>query len=268
MPAADELLPMTWAIDLDGVVWLAEEPIAGATAAVAALRAAGEQVVFVTNNSSVRLVDLEAKLRRQGIDIPGAVVSSAAVVAGLVTPAERVLCCGGPGLEEALVARGAQVKVNDGTPVGPVDAVVVGFHRDFDFARMDVASAAVRSGARLLASNDDATYPTPAGPIPGGGAILAGIERASGARAVVAGKPYPPMVDHLRARCGPTGIVVGDRADTDGRLAQGLGWPFALVLSGVTVEAGGLDPPPDEVAATLDALVRRRLAGPASAAKC
>ncbi|MEJ7583862.1 MAG: HAD hydrolase-like protein [Acidimicrobiales bacterium] len=150
------------------------------------------------------------------------------------------------------------MSVNDGSPKGPVEVVVVGFHRDFDFARMDVASAAVRGGARLLASNDDATYPTSAGPIPGGGAILAGIERASGARAVVAGKPYGPMIEHLRSRCGPHGIVVGDRPDTDGQLAVGLGYPFALVLSGVTIDAGGLDPAPDEVAATLAALVGGR----------
>ena len=37
---------MGWALDLDGVIWLADEPIPGAAAAVARLRAAGEDVVF------------------------------------------------------------------------------------------------------------------------------------------------------------------------------------------------------------------------------
>lgn len=252
---------MTWALDLDGVVWLADEPIAGAAGAVAALRAAGEQVVFITNNSSMRRTDQEAKLARHGIEAAGDLVTSAAVVAELVGPGERVLCCGGPGLADALTERGAEVIVNDGTEVSAIDAVVVGFHRHFDFARMDVASAAVRAGARFLASNDDATYPTPSGPIPGGGAILAGIERAAGARAVVAGKPYAPMVEHLRRRFGPRGTVVGDRPDTDGALARALGWRFALVLSGITTDPASVDPPPDEVASSLASLVERTLPG-------
>lgn len=258
-----------WALDLDGVVWLAEEPIAGAAGAVAVLRDAGQRVVFITNNSSVRLADQEAKLASQGIEAAGDVVTSAVVVAGLVAAGERVLSCGGPGLAEALTAGGAEVVVNDGSPVAPVDAVVVGFSRDFDFARLDVASAEVRRGARLLASNDDATYPTPTGPVPGGGAILAAIERASGARAMVAGKPYPPMVEHLRARFGSTGTMVGDRADTDGRLARAVGWRFALVLTGVTTDATNVDPRPDDVASSLAALVERwRAARTATAGDC
>ena len=37
--------------DLDGVVWLAREPIPGASDAIARLRASGRRVLFVTNNS-------------------------------------------------------------------------------------------------------------------------------------------------------------------------------------------------------------------------
>jgi len=225
---------MTWILDLDGVVWLREQPIPGAAEAVARLRTAGERVGFVTNNSAALLSDQEAKLAAQGIPATGDVVTSAMVAATLVRPGERVLVTGGPGLAEALAGAGAEVVVNDGTGVGEVDAVVVGLHLEFDYARLRVAADAVRRGARLLASNDDATFPTPAGPIPGGGAILAAVERATGVTAVVAGKPHPPMVEVLRARYGGDGTIVGDRLDTDGLLARELGWRFVLVLSGVT----------------------------------
>jgi 4-nitrophenyl phosphatase len=237
--------------DLDGVVWLAEAAIAVSPLAIARLRAAGHSVAFVTNNSSSPLADIEAKLARQGIDGAGAVVGSAEVTAGLVEPGQRVLVAGGPGLVEALEARGAEVVRNDGRDPGPVDAVAVGFHRDFDYERLRVATAAVRAGARLLASNDDATYPTPDGPIPGGGSILAAVERASGVRAVVAGKPYQAMADLIRGRFGAAGLVVGDRADTDGRLATAMGWRFGLVLSGVTTDPAGVEPRPELVAADL-----------------
>lgn len=251
-----------WVIDLDGVVWLSDQPIEGAAGAVSRLQAAGHRVAFVTNNSSVTVADQEAKLAAHGIGGAGLVVTSAQAVAGLVGQGERVLCCGGPGLAEGLAARGATVVPGDGDGGRDVevDVVVVGLHRDFDYERLAVAATAVRRGARLLASNADATFPTPAGLVPGAGAILAAVETASGQRAVVAGKPHPPMVEHLRALLGPVGTVVGDRVDTDGALARALGWRFALVLSGVTpaVEPGA-EPVPDVVAPTLAALVEAEL---------
>lgn len=248
----------SFVIDLDGVVWRGRQPIDGSAEAVTALRAAGHEVLFVTNNSWAPIADVEAKLAAQGIPADGGVISSAAAAAALVEPGQRVLCCGGPGLVEALLARGATLQ----TSGEEVDAVVVGYHRDFDYQAMSAAAAAVRNGARLLASNDDATYPSDEGLLPGCGAILAGIERASGQAAVVAGKPYPPMVRAVRARChGGDGVVVGDRLDTDGALARALGWPFWLVLTGVAragdvkAMADGGGEVPDRVDADLAGLV-------------
>ena len=91
-----------WALDLDGVVWLGDEPIAGSAAAIARLRAAGHRVLFVTNNSSVVVSDVEAKLARMGIPAVGDVVTSAVVAADLVQPGEVALVCAGPGVTEAL----------------------------------------------------------------------------------------------------------------------------------------------------------------------
>ena len=166
---------MAWVLDLDGVVWLADRPIEGAADAIAELRRRGEAVAFVTNNSAVTRADVEDKLRRFGIEPGDGVVTSAMAAATLVTPGETVLVCGGPGIEAELRARQVEV-VRD----GDADAVLVGFHRDFDYERMRIASTAVRNGARLIATNDDATYPTPDGPIPGGGSILASVATASG----------------------------------------------------------------------------------------
>ncbi len=245
---------MGYALDLDGVVWLADQPIAGSAGAVARLRAAGERLLFCTNNSMQSAADVEAKLGKHGIPAEGAVITSAMAAATLVDPGERVLICAGPGVHQAVVERGA-IPVHDGS----ADAVLVGLHLDFDYDRLRVAAAAVGGGARLLATNDDATYPTPSGPIPGGGAILAAIETATGVRATVAGKPNAPMVDLVRARLGANGVMVGDRVDTDGRFAAVLGYRFALVLSGVTRSATGLDPMPDLVAPDLATLVDRLL---------
>jgi 4-nitrophenyl phosphatase len=245
---------MPFALDLDGVVWLADQPIAGAAEAVAELRAAGEAVAFVTNNSSQPVREVEAKLEAQGIPPLDAVITSAMAAADLVEPGERVLVCAGPGVVEALEGRGA-IPVRD----GDADAVLVGFHRDFDYERLRIAARAVRRGARLLATNDDSSYPTPDGPIPGGGAILAAVVTATGVQATVAGKPNAPMAALVRRRLGDDGVMVGDRPDTDGRFAHALGYRFALVHTGVTPAGVVVDPAPDLVAPDLRQLVRALL---------
>lgn len=243
---------MGWVFDLDGVIWRGDEPIAGAAQAIGTLLAGGADVLFVTNMSAVPVAEVEAKLARHGIDGRGRVVTSAQAVATLVHPGERVLVCAGDGVREVLVARGATV-----VDEGPADAVVVGWHRDFDYARMTAAARAVWGGARLLATNADATYPTAEGLLPGGGAILASIATATGATPEIAGKPHAAIVDLVRDRLGATGFMVGDRADTDGAFARALGYRFVLVLTGVTTAADlPVDPAPDLVAANAGEAVR------------
>jgi 4-nitrophenyl phosphatase len=249
--------PLNWVLDLDGVVWLGDSAIPGAARAVTQLQERGDIVVFVTNNSYLPVGDVEAKLSRFEIAAVGAVISSSMAAAELVDRGQRVLVCGGPGVVEAVEGRGALAVSNDKELEEPVDAVIVGFHREFDYDRMRRAATAVRDGARLIATNDDATYPTSDGPIPGAGSILASIQRASGVNAVVAGKPYVPIADLLRRRFGESGTVVGDRPDTDGRLARVLDYRFALVLTGVTGrdDLATVEPKPDTVAPDLAALV-------------
>ena len=194
--------------------------------------------MFVTNNSSALIATQEDALATIGIPAVGDVLTSAVAASALVRPGERVLVCGGPGIAEAVVARGATPVAGDDPAGIDVEAVLVGFHREFDYERMRIAASAVRRGARLIATNDDATYPTPDGPIPGGGAILASVATASGRQPMVAGKPYEPMAVAVRALLGePHGdlLMVGDRASTDGAFAVTLGCPFALVRTGVTL---------------------------------
>jgi glycerol-1-phosphatase len=216
-------------------------------------------VLFATNFSYGRRAELEDKLRGAGIDPAGGVVTSAMAAARLVEMGERVHVCGGPGVTEAILARGATVA----GPGEPADAVIVGFHREFDFERLDAAFQAVRGGARLLATNDDATYPVPGGALPGGGSIVAAVAYASGSDPVFAGKPYQPMADLVaELAAGPIEMMVGDRPSTDGRFATTLGAPFGLVLSGVTASADASAPPaPAFVGDDLAALVRSMLDG-------
>jgi 4-nitrophenyl phosphatase len=251
---------VVWILDLDGVVWLAEDVIPGVPEAVDRLREAGNTILFLTNNSSRPVVELVKKFRGMGISVDSdEIVTSAQAAATMVEPGSTVLVCAGAGVREALEERGVHM-----VDEGDADAVIVGFHTEFDYWRLNAAYQALRGGARLIGTNDDTTYPTPNGPMPGGGSLLAAVAAAGGVEPEVAGKPYQPMADTVRARIGGAvddGWLVGDRPDTDGLMAKRLGIPFALVFSGVTSEDDlPVDPEPVTTAPDLATLVRQELA--------
>jgi 4-nitrophenyl phosphatase len=253
---------MTWLLDCDGVVWLSEQPIPGASEAVARLRASGRRVVMLTNNSYPRLSDHLEKLARLGMPTdPSDVLSSAMAAAFLLEAGERAFVLGGPGVIDELTARGvAVVTPADGKEVGHVDAVVVGMYPAFDYSSLAQAATALHNGARLIGTNEDATFPTPHGLLPGAGSLLSAVAKAGQAVPTIAGKPYPPTVSLVHERIGEVQMVVGDRPSTDGLLARRLETRFGLVLTGVTPsDHGKLDPEPDLEEPDLLALVQREL---------
>jgi 4-nitrophenyl phosphatase len=252
--------PGTWIIDLDGVIWLAEQPIPGSAEAVGQLRHAGYGVVFATNNAAPTVDELRQRLARAGIAAgPDEIVTSAQAAASMLEAGSSAVVCGEAGLVEALEARGVTVVAE-----GPADAVVVGWTRRFDFELLSTAAGAVRAGARFIGTNEDPTHPTPQRLLPGAGAILAAVATAAQATPEVAGKPHEPVVALLRSRVPDAVLVVGDRPSTDGALARRLELPFALVRTGVT--ADGREPmvvEPDEEAEDLASLVARHVGAPA-----
>jgi 4-nitrophenyl phosphatase len=201
-------------------------------------------VVFVTNNSYATREEQESHLDLVGIPAAGDVVTSAMAAASLVEPESRVLVCGGPGLVEAVRERKAHpvsMAEYDENREG-IEAVVVGFHRTFDYEVLRRAHEAIRHGARFIASNTDSTYPTPDGPIPGGGSIVAAVTTASGVTPHVAGKPHRTMATLVRstvAGVDSSTVMIGDRLSTDGRFARELGCRFGLVRSEVSADEIG-----------------------------
>lgn len=246
--------------DLDGVVWLMHQPIVGSVEAIDRLRKAGHRVLFVTNNSFSTLAKQEAALAKIGIEAEGDVCTSAGAAALLLAPGERVLVAGGLGIVEAVEAAGAIVVARTDDAMSDtefsalatkVDTVVAGYHNTFDYRGLTRAVAPILAGARLIGTNDDPTYPTPAGLIPGGGSILAAIAKAGGVRPIIAGKPFASMGQLVRKRLGIDDLSVawmaGDRDSTDGAFARLVGAKFALMLSGVSESPDDRTVTPDGV---------------------
>ena len=225
-------------LDLDGVVYVGPDAVPGAAEAIAAAAARGLRCVYVTNNASRPPAKVGAHLRELGVPADDAdVVTSAQLAAGILAarlPAGApVLVVGGAGLVEALAEQGLRaVRSMDDAPL----AVVQGFGPDVGWRELAEGARAVRAGLFWVASNLDLTVPTPHGPAPGNGALVAAVAEAGGRRPdAVAGKPEPRAFADAAARAGSARpIVVGDRLDTDLEGARAAGIPGLLVLTGIT----------------------------------
>jgi HAD superfamily hydrolase (TIGR01457 family) len=244
--------------DLDGVLYRGEEVVPAAPPTLAAIRRTRVRPVFLTNNSSRTPEQVADKLRGFGIPAdPAEVVTSALATAELLAAGGggRAFVVGEEGVRRALVDVG--IEVVDGEPM-QADLVVVGFDGAATYERLKEACLLVQRGARLVATNADASYPAADGLWPGAGALLAVITTTTGAEPEVVGKPFPPLLEAgLRRGGGGRVLVVGDRLDTDIEGAVRLGWDSLLVLTGVSTreEAEVAGPRPTFVGADVGALL-------------
>ncbi|MFE6837579.1 MULTISPECIES: HAD hydrolase-like protein [unclassified Streptomyces] len=226
-------------LDLDGVVYAGGEAIAYAVESLAAARADGMHLAYVTNNA-LRTPDAVAEhLSELGIPTEAAeVITSAQAVARLIAeqvePASKVLVIGGEGLRVALRERGL-VPVDSAEEAG-LAAVVQGYGGpELPWGRFAEASYAINRGVPWYVSNTDLTIPGARGIGPGNGAAVEVVRIATGAEPQVAGKPLPPMHRETVLRTGAERpLVVGDRLDTDIEGAFNGEVDSLLVLTGVT----------------------------------
>jgi HAD superfamily hydrolase (TIGR01450 family) len=249
-------------LDLDGCVWVGDQPLPGAVEAIEALRASGKRVAFVTNDSRHALEDHVRKLWGIGLRASLAdVVSAPAAMQHLLADTRRgrtAFVIGGDAIQRHVAEAGCRI-LNDTDLASRADVVVVAHDEDLVYDDVRNASLAVRRGADLLATSRDPTLPMPDGLWPGTGAILAAIETASGRAGSIVGKPEPQLFYTALDRLGEgRTLVVGDRLDSDIAAAAKAGLDSALVLTGGTTreEADAAeDPRPTTIAESLAALV-------------
>lgn len=235
-------------LDLDGVVYVGDEAVPGAVEAIERLRRAGRRVVYATNNASRSAEEVAAALTKLGVDADaGDVVTSAMAAAealrGRLAPGSAVLVVGSDALAREVRRVGLRpVTVADERPV----AVVQGYAPDVGWRQLAEAAVAIRAGAQWVATNTDLTLPTPRGPLPGNGSLVAALRAALGREPdLVVGKPQPTLFETaLRSTPRHRALVVGDRLDTDIAGARRAGLDSLLVLTGVTAEADLADAPP------------------------
>jgi len=252
MPHSDRLLLL---VDLDGVVYRGADPVPGVAAVLMARVNAGDDVVYVTNNSMHYRADYVTRLTDLGAPIAADRVVSAPRATALYLrerhpEVKRVLAVGASGLDRELRDVGLEV-VNSGfvaermakegidgvAAAGSPGAVVAGVDPQMTYLRLAAAADCIRAGARFIATNRDPTYPIERGLRPGAGSIVAAIEVASGIKPVTIGKPEPLLMEeaaHAVGRDPKEAIVIGDGIVTDLAAANAVGARTILMLTGVT----------------------------------
>jgi 4-nitrophenyl phosphatase len=223
--------------DMDGVLWRGDQALPGMADFFAFLRGREIPFVLASNNSSRSQSDYTAKLAKMGIadiQIDQIVTSGTTTVDYLRTtysPSTRLHVLGGDGLKRMIADAGLQMVDHD------AEVVVAGIDFDLTYERLKRAALQIRAGAVFIGTNDDATFPSTEGLVPGAGSILAALKTATEREPIVMGKPglamFHTSLRVLGTQAGRT-LMIGDRINTDIEGAQAAGLKTALVLSGVT----------------------------------
>jgi glycerol-1-phosphatase len=227
-------------LDLDGCIYVGEEPVPGAVEAVERLRQAGKRVAFATNDPRHSTEDYVTKLWRIGLRASLAdVVTVGGAVQHLLAETRQGQTAFVIGAEPLVRhVADAGLRVLNGTDLASRAAVVVvGGTESLAYDDLRYACLALRRGADFIATGRDPTYPQPDGLWPGTGAIVAAVEYATGREAAIVGKPEPQLFLTALDRLGEgRTLVVGDRLDSDVAAAERVGLDAALVLSGGMTE--------------------------------
>ena len=243
-------------LDLDGCVWVGDEPTPGAVEAVSAVRAAGRRLAFVTNDARHGEDDFVRKLWRLGFQAARQeIVTVGGALQHVLAESEHATAfvVGSVAVHRHVADAGLRI-LNGSDLADRADVVVLSGHDRFDFAELKGAVQAALRGAELVCTGRDATFPMPDGPWPGTGAVVAAVEAATGVPARSVGKPEPQLFLTALDRLGDgRALVVGDRLDADVAGARAAGLDGAIVLTGATSAAMAreADPAPAFIATTL-----------------
>lgn len=228
--------------DLDGTVYLGDRMIDGAAEAINQLKDRGDKVVFLTNKSISTRKTYVDKLRKMGIDVSlDEVLNSNYIMAKYLQeqlkPDEKVLVIGEKPLFDELEEKDIKI-TNDPSKA---KFVVVGWDREFNYEKLDLAYQSWANQAKIVATNPDRTCPLDDGQIPDCGAMIGAIEGATGEPIhLVVGKPSKIMADTVvnevlnldYSQC----YMIGDRLETDIKMGNENGMNSVLVMTGITTE--------------------------------
>jgi len=219
-------------LDIDGVLTLSWKAVPGAMPAVEWLRAEGIRFRLITNTTTHTRIDLARTLCDAGIlvephEIVTAVVATASYLRAHHPGAHVFLLSDGAGAEDL-----EGVRLVDDAP----DVVVLGGACDgFTYGAMNRVFRMLMEGATLIGMHRNLYWRTDEGLQLDSGAYIAGLEEATGRKAVTCGKPsgvYFAEALRLLGTAARRTVMVGDDIVNDVLGAQAVGITGVLVKTG------------------------------------
>ncbi|CAE6472692.1 unnamed protein product [Rhizoctonia solani] len=249
----------TFMFDCDGVLWHGDHLIPGIIEVLAYLRQQKKSIIFVTNNATKSRRSYKGKFDKLGVqaevdEIFGSAYAAAVYLSSVIKlpKDKKVYVIGMKGLEEELEEEGisyiggtdpADNTLNSfNLPFEPdpaVAAVVCGLDTSINYTKLSKAFQYLtrNEGCLFIATNEDSTYPTNGGLLPGAGSISAPLRYSLKRDPVSTGKPHATMLGCVKAKHNydpKKTLMIGDRLDTDIQFGKNGGLDTLLVLSGVT----------------------------------
>ena len=224
--------------DLDGTIYLSGRLISGAKKFLRYLTSRNIQYGFMTNNSSIGPMAYLRKLRGIGLDVSISNIVTSAEASCLMLQdfnvGSDIFILGTKALKRYMACKGYRHRLKG------AQAVLVGFDLELRYSSLCNAVRLIIGGKDYFSTHPDVVCPSSEGALVDAGAILAAIEAASGKKVkAIAGKPNKWIV---KLACKKFGVnvkdimIVGDRLETDIRMANRYKMRSALVLTGVTNE--------------------------------
>ncbi len=223
-------------IDLDGTVFRGRELIDGAKEAVHTLQSLGKAVVFLSNRGNLSRAMCRKKLLGAGIRTDEwSIVLSSSVTASFLNkhyPLSKVWVLGEKGLTDELALAGVALAQNPQA----ADWLVISLHETVTYEDLNLAFKAASSGARIIATNRDRSFPNEGGHAMDVAGMIGAIEASAGAKTeLVIGKPSWLMAE---AACEALGLppeecaIIGDSLESDIAMGDLYGMKSVLVLTG------------------------------------
>ena len=239
-------------IDMDGVLWHGNHPVAGLKEFFVTLRELAIPFILATNNASLTQQQYIDKLAAMGVTVSAeeiltsSMATAAYLAENLPQDQRRAFVIGEEGLRQPLLEHGFtltdlyQVNQPDkGIYDQGADIVVSGLDRQLTWDKLATATLNIKAGAQFYATNADTTLPTELGEVMGNGGTLAALEAATGVKAISIGKPEPILYQQALTILGSQKhdtIAIGDRLDTDILGAVNAGMRSIMVLTGISTE--------------------------------
>ena len=241
-------------LDIDGVLAVSWEPLPGAIDTLGWLRSHGVPFRLITNTTTKTRADLATTLRDSGFDVRDDELITA------VAATARYLRANHPNARCFLLSDGDAADDLEGVELADLEVadviVLGGASEGFTYTTMNRIFGRLMGGATLVGMHRNLYWRTSDGLELDAGAYIAGLEEATGRRAVVCGKPSAPYFDAALAMLGVPregAIMVGDDIVNDVRGAQVLGLRGVLVRTGkfLPEDLARVADPPDHVLETI-----------------